>query len=110
MGNSATSDVMGQGKLILEMTLGKEQKLNKVLYVLNINKNLVSGSLLDKHGFHMVFETDKALLTKAGMYAGKGHVWWAFQVNVMTVTPKVTNEKKFPSVYLFESSILWMVD
>ena len=54
VGNSACSDVEGQGKIILTMTSGKELTLNNVLYVRKICKNLVSGSLLSKHGFRMV--------------------------------------------------------
>ena len=47
MGNSATSEIEGQGKVILKMTSGKELTLNNVLYVPEIWKNLVSGSLLN---------------------------------------------------------------
>ncbi|KAL5563884.1 hypothetical protein UlMin_033631 [Ulmus minor] len=74
MGNSATSEIEGQGKVVLKMTSGKELTLNNVLYVLEIRKKLVSGLLLSKHGFHMVFESDKVVLTKSGMYVGKGYV------------------------------------
>lgn len=56
MENLATSEIKGQGKVVLKMTSGKELTLNNVLYVLKIHKNLVSGSLLNKHGFRIVFE------------------------------------------------------
>ncbi|XP_062088687.1 uncharacterized protein LOC133795247 [Humulus lupulus] len=49
MGNSATSEIEDQGKVILKMTSAKELTLNNVLYVPDIYKNLVSGSLLNKH-------------------------------------------------------------
>ena len=65
MGNSATSEVKGQGKVILKMTSGKELTLNNVLYVPEIRKNLVSGSLLSKHDFRLVFESDKFILSKS---------------------------------------------
>ena len=74
MGNSATSIVEGKGKVVLKLTSGKELTLNEVLYVPDIRKNLVSGSLLSKHGFRMVFESDKVVLTKSGMYVGKGYI------------------------------------
>ncbi|XP_074579060.1 uncharacterized protein LOC141835562 [Curcuma longa] len=61
MGNSATSDVMGQGKVVLKMTSGKELTLNNVLYVPEVRKNLVSGSLLSKHGFRIVCDKDEAI-------------------------------------------------
>ena len=33
MGNSTTSDIKGQGKVVLKMTFGKELTLTNVLYV-----------------------------------------------------------------------------
>ena len=44
MGNSSSSKVEGQGKVVLKMTSGKELTLNDVLHVPEIRKNLVSGS------------------------------------------------------------------
>ncbi|KAL2474842.1 Integrase catalytic domain-containing protein [Abeliophyllum distichum] len=73
MENSATSEIKGHGKVVLKMTSGKELTLNNVLYVLEISKNLVSDSLLSKHGFRMVFESDKVILSKSGMFVGKGY-------------------------------------
>ena len=74
MGNSVTSDIKGQGKAVLKMTSGKELTLTNVLYVPEIRKNLVSGSLLNSHGFRLVFESDKFVLSKSGMYVGKGYM------------------------------------
>ena len=54
-GNSSTSKVKGQEKIALKMTSGKELTLNNVLYVPDIRKNLVSGSLLSKNGFRLIF-------------------------------------------------------
>ena len=36
MGNSATSEIEGQGKVIMKITSGKELTLNDVFYVLEI--------------------------------------------------------------------------
>ena len=55
MGNSTTSEIKGQGKVMLKMTYGKELTLTNVLYVPEIRKNLMYGSLLNGHGFRMVF-------------------------------------------------------
>ena len=55
MANSSTSKVEGKGKVILKMTSRKELTLNDVLHVPEIRKNLVSGSLLSKKGFRLVF-------------------------------------------------------
>ena len=51
MGNSTTSEIKGQGKVVLKMTYGKEVTLKNVLYVPKIHKNLVSGSLLNNMDF-----------------------------------------------------------
>jgi len=71
MENSSALKVEGKGKVILKMTSGKELTLNVVLHVPDIRKNLVSGSLLSKKGFKLVFEYDKFVFTKSGMYVGK---------------------------------------
>nr|XP_048321741.1 uncharacterized protein LOC125419571 [Ziziphus jujuba var. spinosa] len=42
MGNSTTSEIQGDGKIVLKMTSGKNLTLNNILYVLDIRKNLVS--------------------------------------------------------------------
>ncbi|KAJ9559825.1 hypothetical protein OSB04_004985 [Centaurea solstitialis] len=107
MGNSATADIKGSGKIVLKMTSGKDLTLNDVLYVPEIRKNLVSGWLLNKHGFRLVFESDKFVLTKMGVFVGKGYaVNGMFKLNVMAVKPSV-NEINKSSAYLLESSYTW---
>ena len=107
MGNSSTSKVEGKGKVILKMTSGKNLTLNDVLHVPDIRKNLVSGSLLSKIGFQLVFEFDKFLLTKSGMLVGKGYLTdELFKMNVMTIVPINENKNK-SSAYLLESSNVW---
>ena len=106
MGNSATLEIKGQGKMVLKMTSGKELTLTNVLYVLKIRKNLVSGSLLNSHGFQMVFESDKFVLSKSGMYVGKGYMsngMW--KLNVMTIV-KLEMNKANSSAYIIESTNL----
>ena len=68
-----------------------------------IRKNLVSGSLLNKHGFKLVFESNKFVLSKSGMYVGKGYVsdgMW--KLNVMTIIKSNMN-KAGASTYMIES-------
>ena len=80
--------------MILKMTSGKNLTLNNVLYVPEIRKNLVSGSLLNKHGFRMVFEADKVVVSKSGIFVGKGYVSnGLFKLNIMTVKQKIMNKK-----------------
>ena len=107
MGNSSTSKVEGKGKIILNMTSRKEVTLNDVLHVLEIRKNLVSGSLLSKKGFRLVFESDKFVLTKGGIYVGKGYMSnELFKMNVMTIVSDFNN-KNTSSAYMLESSNIW---
>ena len=89
------------------MTSGKELTLTNVLYVLEIRKNLVSGSLLNNYGFRLVFESNKFVLSKSGMYVGKGYVsdgMW--KLNVMTII-KSNMDNESTSTYMLESSNLW---
>ena len=44
MGNFATSEIKGQGNVVLKMTSRNELTLTNVLYVPEIHKNLMSGS------------------------------------------------------------------
>ena len=108
MGNSSTSKVEGQGKVVLKITSGKELTLNNVLHVPDIRKNLVSGSLLSRNGFKLVFESDKFVLVKNGMYVGNGYLSdGLFKMNVMTIVPKIINNNKISSAYMLESSDIW---
>ena len=59
MGNSSTSKIEENRKVVLKMTTGKYLTLKDVLHVPDIQKNLVFGSLLSKNGFKLVFEFDK---------------------------------------------------
>ena len=110
MGNSSSSKVEGQGKVILKMTPGKELTLNDVLHVPEIRKNLVIGSLLSKKGFKLVFVSDNFILTKNGMYMGKGYMSnGLFKMNVMTIVPPIKNinNKNTSSAYMLELSNVW---
>ena len=113
MGNSTSSKVEGQGKVVLKMTSGNELTLNDVLHVPEIRKNQGSGSLLSKKGFKSVFVLDNFILTKNGMYVGKGYMGnELFKMNVMTIVPPIKNinNKNTSSTYMLESSNVWHVD
>ena len=106
MRNSTTSEIKGQGKVVLKMTYGKEVALTNVLYVPEIRKNLVFGSLLNSHGFRMVFESDMFVLSKIIMYVEKGYMsdgMW--KLNVMTIIKSDMN-KASTFAHILESSNL----
>ena len=89
------------------MTSGKELTLNDVLRVPEIQKNLVSGSLLSKKGFRLVFESKKFVLTKSGIYVGMGYMSDVlFKITVMTIVSNFNN-KNTSSAYMIEPSNVW---
>ena len=93
---------------MLKMTTSRFLTLKDVLHVPEIQKNLVSGSLLSKNCFKLVFESDNFSLFKSGMYVGKGY--WSnglFKMDVMTVFPTIDNNKGTSSVYMLELSNVW---
>ncbi|GKA93660.1 zinc finger, CCHC-type containing protein [Tanacetum coccineum] len=86
MGNHSTAQVYGIGKVDLVFTSGNTLTLNNVLYVPDIRKNLMSGSILNKFGFKLVFESDKLILSKSGKFVGKGYVSGGiFKLNIENV-------------------------
>ena len=73
---------------------------------MNIGQNLLSGSMLSKHRFKLVF--DKFVLMKNGMYVGKGYMTnGLFKMNVLTIKRDFNNNKENPSTYLIKSFTLW---
>ncbi|KAD7117956.1 hypothetical protein E3N88_05224 [Mikania micrantha] len=85
----------------------KELTLSNVLYVPEMHKSLVSGWLLNKHGFRLVFESNKFVLTKRGMFVGKGYAQnGMFKLNVIAKVENM-NEYASTSIYLIESSNVW---
>jgi hypothetical protein len=59
MGNGSHTTVRGVGTVDLKLTSGKIVQLKNVQHVPTIGKNLVSGSLLCRDGFKVVFESNK---------------------------------------------------
>ena len=107
MGNSATSDIEGKGNVVLKMTSGRNLTLKDVLYVPEIRKNLVSESLLDRHGFRLVIESGKLVLTKSGIYVGKGYECGGmYKLNVMDVKP-IINKNSSSSAYMLKFFNVW---
>ena len=72
LGDSHTAQVLGKGKVMLKLTLGKSLALIEVLHVPNIRENLVYVSLLGKLGVKVSFESDKIVMTKNNVFVGKG--------------------------------------
>ena len=83
MRNSFTAIVKEKGNVQLEFTSKKTLTLTDVYHVHEVRKNLVSGSLLNKFGFKLVFESNKFILSKSGTIVGKGYMYKGmFKLNI----------------------------
>ncbi|GJU73263.1 zinc finger, CCHC-type containing protein [Tanacetum coccineum] len=93
MGNHSTAQVKRKGKINLVFTSGNTLTLNDVLHGLNVRKNLVTGSLLNKFSFKLVFESDKFILSKGGKFVGKGyHTGGMFKLNIKDAINSSVND------------------
>nr|AAL31045.1 putative polyprotein [Oryza sativa Japonica Group] len=73
MGNGSLAAVHGVGTVNLKFTSGKTVQLKNVQHVPSIKKNLVSGSLLCREGFRLMFESNKCVVSKYETFVGKGY-------------------------------------
>ncbi|XP_072066897.1 uncharacterized protein [Arachis hypogaea] len=103
MGNASTVQVMGKGTVKLEFTSGRVLTLTDVYYVPEVRKNLVFVPLLNKYAFKSVFEGGKFILSKGGVFVGKGYLCEnMFKLNIVN-----TINNNNVSVYIAESFDLW---
>ncbi|GJY31229.1 zinc finger, CCHC-type containing protein [Tanacetum coccineum] len=70
MGDDHFAHVHRKGSVVLEFSSGKSITLFNVLYVSKLRKNLISGHVLNKCGFKQVYEYDKYILSKSGVFVG----------------------------------------
>ena len=73
MGNGSHATVLGVGSVGLKFTSGKIVRLKNVQYAPSIKKNLISGSLLCRDGFKLVFESNKVVVSRYDQFIGKGY-------------------------------------
>jgi hypothetical protein len=64
MENGSHASIHGVGTVDLKLTSGKIVQLKNVQHVPSINKNLISGSLLCRDGFKVLFELNKFIMSK----------------------------------------------
>lgn len=74
MGNSTQSPVAGIDKVMIKLTSGKTVLLGGVLHVPDIRENLIFVSCLIKAGVKVSFESDRIIMSRAGMFIGSGYV------------------------------------
>ncbi|GJW59004.1 zinc finger, CCHC-type containing protein [Tanacetum coccineum] len=73
MGDDHFAPVHGKGSVVLEFSFGKSITLFNVLYVPKLRRNLISGPVLNKSGYKYVYESDKYILLKSGMFVEFGY-------------------------------------
>ena len=73
IGNGSHASILGIGMVDLKFTSGKSMQLKNIQHVPYMNKNLVSGSLLCREGFKVVLESNKVVVSKHGLFIGKGY-------------------------------------
>ena len=64
MGNGARAAIHGVGTVDLKLTSGNTVQLKNMHHVPSIKKNLISGSLLYRDGYKLVFLSMELLLEK----------------------------------------------
>ena len=101
MGNHNKVKVLGKGTVEVKMSSGKMMILTNAFHVPDIKKNLVSANLLCKSGVKAIRESDKLILSKNGIFVGKGYA-----TNDMYKL-SIINKEVFGCAYIVDSSYLW---
>nr|GEX58114.1 putative disease resistance protein At3g14460 [Tanacetum cinerariifolium] len=103
--------IEGKGNVIIKPTSGNDLVLSNVLDVSNITKNLIYGPILSNKRFKLVIESDKLVITKGGVYAGKGYLdEGLFKLSVVTDNNVINNNNVGTStafMYIIDPSFLW---
>ena len=68
--NGVTADVEAIGELTLELDDGFQLKLNNVLYVPSLSRNLISGSCLADYGYDCHFGKEQCEIKFNNKYVG----------------------------------------
>ncbi|GJY24719.1 zinc finger, CCHC-type containing protein [Tanacetum coccineum] len=72
-GNDHFTPIHGKGSVALECSSRKTITLFNMLYIPKLHKNLVSGPMLNKCRYKQVYESDKYILLKSGVFVGFGY-------------------------------------
>ncbi|GKC87408.1 zinc finger, CCHC-type containing protein, partial [Tanacetum coccineum] len=99
--------VLEKGSVVLEFRSGKSITLFNVLYVTKLCKNLIFGPVLNKCGYKQVYESDKYILSKCGVFVGFGYYNnGLFMLNLNKV-PDDSDSVYMSSSFTIVNSSLW---
>ena len=73
LGDSSKTKVPRSGEVELKFTSGRVLTLKDVLYTLFMRKNLMSSFFINKASFKQTMESDNYVITKKGLFVGKGY-------------------------------------
>ena len=104
MDNHNKAKVLGNGTVEMKMSSDKMLILTNVFHVLDIKKNLVFASFLCKNGVKVVLESNKLILSKNGIFVGKGYATnGMYKLNII-------NKEVSSCAYIVDSHICGMLD
>ena len=104
LGDSSKTKFLESGEVDLKFTFGRVLTLKDVLYTSSMRKNLMSSFLLNKAGFKQIVESDNYVITKKGLFVGKGYNCdGMFKLNVEN------NKESTNSVYMLLLLIFGML-
>jgi hypothetical protein len=91
-GNGSHATARGVDTVDQKFTSGKVVRLKNVHHVPSINKNLVSGSLVCRDGYKIVFESNKFIVSKFENFVGKDYECGGlFRLSLSNICNKVVN-------------------
>ena len=99
---TSKTKILGSGEDDLKFTSRHVLTLKDVLYTPSMRKNLMSSFLLNKADFEQTMEFDNYVITKKGLFVGKGYT-----SDVMFKLNVENNKASTSSVYMLSSINFW---
>jgi hypothetical protein len=106
MGNGSRAAIHEIGRVDLKLTSRKTLSLKNVHHVPGINRNLISGSLLCRDGFNLVFESNTFIVSKFGLFIGKGYdSGGLFRLSVVDDCNNMANSVSYSELNVGEAAV-----